>query len=351
MKSILFGVITCMTLFIVRANAQNANTSSVKDSIHIFYDQLFEELEANFLYRDEVDWPQIKSYIKGEALNEETFEASLNFSSTLFDTIRGDHLLLFSEKYSYGSTLKKQLSQEQFSRSLLELYSKEHAFHIKLLEGDYGYVFIPGMLLLHETQEQLDSVSQKIYDAVVDLDTRHPIKGWIIDLRLNIGGNSNVMLTGLYHLLGNGTNNLSLDANKHLKMRAGMVDGAYYQNHEIINRVDIRETPKADIPVALITGLMTASAGEFVVLGFKGRKNSVVIGEETYALTTSNDLFPLPFNTKAAITISYGTDRTGVFTKSIHPDIRVSKGDNFEDLSKDENIIEAIKFIDGINRK
>ena len=96
----------------------------------------------------------------------------------------------------------------------------------------------------------------------------------------------------------------------------------------------------------MISGLATNSAGEFVVLGFRGRKNTIVIGEESYGNTTANDLYEMSFGIKAAITESYGTDRSAKFTKNIVPDIEVIKQTNFEDLPKDKNVIEAIKFID-----
>jgi len=201
------------------------------------------------------------------------------------------------------------------------------------------------MLLKDATRKDLDEAGQKIYDAIIKLDQSHDIKGWIIDLRLNIGGNSNVMLSGLYHLLGNGTTHLSLDIDKNLKILTSLNNGVLYKNHEINTAIKTSTKPKPRVPVALISGIMTNSAGEFVALGFRGRKNTIVIGEESYGSTTANDLYELPFGVKAAITESYGTDRSAKFTKTIIPDIEVVKETNFEDLSSDKNIIEAIKFI------
>lgn len=201
------------------------------------------------------------------------------------------------------------------------------------------------MLLKDATRKELDQAAQEIYDAIIEIDQSNTIKGWIIDLRLNIGGNSNVMLTGLYHLLGNGTAHLSLDIDEHVKIVTSMNNGVLYKNHEETTAVKPNLKSKPHIPVALISGIMTNSAGEFVVLGFRGRKNTIIIGEESYGSTTANDLYELPFGIKAAITESYGTDRSAKFTKTIIPDIEVIKETNFEDLSKDKNIIEAIKFI------
>jgi len=345
MKKIFLTVIISVSVCSSKVYSQQKYTS-VQDSINIFYDQFFEQLEANYLYRKNVNWNQIKPYIKKEALTKSTFEESLAVSAKLFDTVRGNHLLLFSEKGFYQSNLKRQITQEDLHSSLLTKYSEEPKFEVKVINEDYGYVFIPGMLLLNATQEELNKKSQEIYDAIIKLDHTQKIKGWIIDLRLNIGGNSNVMLAGLYHLIGDNTVSLYLDADKNVKNRSGLLKGIYYENQKILAQVKATAKPKVEIPVALITGVMTGSAGEFVALGFRGRKNMIIIGEESYGLTTANDMFELPFKTKAAITLSYATDKSAKYTKTIKPEIEIIKEANFEDLIKDKNVIEAIKFID-----
>lgn len=333
-------------LFLCPKGFGQQQTTLVKDSITIFYDQLFEKLEANYLYTKKVNWEKIRPYIKAEALKSTSFQESLKVCPVLFDTIKGDHTLLFSEKEMFQSTLKKQLTGKQFTQSLADKYESNAPFEVKVLDNHYGYVFIPGMLLLNATQEELDAKSQEIYDAILNVYTNNEIKGWIIDLRVNIGGNANVMLAGLYHLIGNNTVYLGFDPDKNVKHRTGFYNGVLYENHEVLTKVKINSEADTTIPVAILTGILTASAGEFVAFGLRRRKNSIVIGEESYGLTTANDLFELPFDTKAAITLSYGTDPTANYTASIKPDIEIIKEANFEELSKDKNIIEAIKFID-----
>lgn len=63
-------------------------------------------------------------------------------------------------------------------------------------------------------------------------------------------------------------------------------------------------------------------------------------------MTTSNFMRALPYNATLVLSIAYDCDRNGVFYEHIIPDIAISKKDNFDDLLSDENIQEAIKFID-----
>lgn len=344
MKSPVLIFIVLTLLFSERIFAQS-QPMSTPDSIHHFYDQLFEKLEANYLYTHDVDWKGLKPYFKKKALEASTFKASLELCPTLFDTIKGDHLILFTENNMYKGTLERVLTKEDFHPSFLRLMERKPSFEVKVLDNNYGYIFIPGMLLLNASKQELDEQAQLIYDAIMDANGNYDIKGWIIDLRYNIGGNANVMIAGLYHLLGDHTTYLFLDVDKNLKTWTGIDEGTYYHNNKVMIETEIRSKPNTEAPVALITSITTASAGEDVVLAFRGRKNVTVIGEESYGYTTANDLFDLPFGNKVAITLSYATDRTAKYTKTIVPDIEIIKEANFEDLIKDKNIIEAIKFI------
>lgn len=349
MKSLFLGIITSILLLSSITSVQS-QTMSTPDSIHVFYDQLFEKLEANYLYTYDVDWKGLKPYIKKEALKAATFQASLALCPTLFDTIKGNHLLLFTEKDMYKSTLGKQLTREDFHWSLLQLMEKQPSFEVKVLKDDYGYIFIPGMLMLDATKKELDERAQLMYDAILEANESHDIKGWIIDLRYNIGGNANVMIAGLYHLLGDNTTYLFLDVDKNLKTWTGFDKGTYYHNNEVKIETEIRSKPNIEVPVALIISPATASAGEDVILAFRGRKHIMVVGEETYGYTTANDLFDLPFGNTIAITLSYATDRSAKYTKTIVPDVEIVKEANFEDLTRDKNVIGAIKYIESKQR-
>ena len=292
----------------------------------------------------------MQPYILEKALKKSTFEKSLEISTELFDTIQGDHLNLFSEKGWYKSTLKRALSQDEFDQDLLLKYAENPSFEVKILENHYGYIYIPGMGLVNASREEIDNNTQKIYDAIVALDNKHSIAGWIIDVRLNIGGDANTMLAGLYHLIGDHTAYITLDIHKNVHTLSYLRQGVLYQNNSIVTQAAVSQSPTPEIPVALITGIMTSSAGEIVVLGFRERKNTLVIGEESYGLTSTNDLFKLPYHTKAAITIGYSTDSKAKFSSSIIPDIEIVKDANFQDLTKDKNVIEAIKFIDSFKK-
>ena len=321
---------------------------STQDSISIFYDSLFYHLENRFVDKDQIDWKQIKPFIKTEALKSNSLEASLTTTTLLFDTIRGNHINLFSENGWYKSTLGKQLHREDFHVKWLEKYASKPQFEVKLLAEDYGYVLMPAMLLIDLSQDSLDKITQKMYDAFMQVHQSKELKGWIIDLRFNEGGNIFPMLTSLYHLIGNNTVYVTLDQNMSIAEIHRLKDGVFYEGSAVKQTIQVHEPAETEIPVALITGKISGSCGELIPVAFRGRENVTVIGEETYGLLSGNDLIHLPFNAKIALTTGYLADRKAKYTPTIIPHTLIEKQANFEELSQDENIMEAMKFIDAV---
>jgi len=184
-----------------------------------------------------------------------------------------------------------------------------------------------------------------LYDRISKIKSSNNLEGWIIDLRLNTGGNSAPMLLALYDLLGNNEVWGELDENKKSVRKFKLVNGSYIQKSQTIAAI----TPSGRLldqeRVAVITGMFTGSSGEVTALAFKGRENTIFIGGNTAGYTTGNVTCPLPFGSLIALTTSYDSDREGQYYPYIVPDIVISKQDNFDKLMSDANIQEAIKFI------
>ena len=79
-------------------------------------------------------------------------------------------------------------------------------------------------------------------------------------------------------------------------------------------------------------------------MSFKGRGNTIFIGDKTFGKTTTNRIADLAFTAYMTVTVGYDCDRNGNFYEQMIPDISVVKQDNFDDLLQDKNIQEAIKF-------
>lgn len=322
-------------------NAQKLKNA--QDSIQTFYNKLFFNLESSYLHKNEINWKNVKSETENNLIKYSSFERSLKEIKPLFDKIGADHCGIYYKNNHYSSSTKSinNLLSEEWKTK----YATKPNFEVKIIDGDIGYILIPRIIFFDINEKSIHNAAQPIYDEIAKLKAKKNLKGWIIDLRFNTGGNSTPMLLALYDFLGN--NNIwgTVGLDKKVKSIVKLNSGIYYDNSKrqgSINPV----TPLLDqSKVALIIGPATGSAGEIVALAFKERPNTVFIGEETYGATTSNIEASLPFNITMALTTGLDSDRNGKTYGTIVPDITIVKQDNFDNLLLDKKIEKAIGYI------
>lgn len=320
--------------------------ASSKDSIKFFYDELFSVLKKAYLHKNSVDWKSVEAETKQNLPQYVSFKKSLSEIKPLFDKINANHCSLFYQNTKYagtGKVIPKDATGEEWRKK----FAAKPVFETKMLNSKYAYILMPGMVFMDTSDKNISKTAQPMYDQIVALKTKYHPQGWIIDLRFNPGGNSMPMLLALYDLLGDNDIWGTLDLNKKQKTLIKLNKGKYLDGSKSAPSINPNGELSDKAKVAVITGIYTASSGEVVALAFKGRPDTVFIGEKSYGATTSNIHVDLPFNATMALTIGYDSDRNGSFHEQIIPDIAVSKQDNFEDLMKDGNVVEAVKFFEG----
>lgn len=316
------------------------------DSIDVFYKALFKAFKVGYLHRKTVDWKTVEAETYTKLKSYDSFKASLAEITNLFDKLNATHCLVYRGDDKYTVT-RKVISKDLYSAQWKSKYDSKPSFEVKVLDGKYGYILMPGMVFFDNSAENMHKIAQPLYDQIVDIKTNKKIDGWIIDLRFNTGGNSTPMLLALYDFLGNQDIWGELNENKKLVRKFKLKNGSYIQKSETIATINPSGVLLDQAKVALITGMFTGSSGEVTALAFKGRPNTVFIGQNTAGYTTGNVSYPLPFGAIFALTTGYDSDRNGNYYPYISPDIMVSKQDNFNDLMADANIQEGIKFIRG----
>lgn len=323
------------------------NPVTLQDSIQIFYDSLFYHMETDYLYRKQVDWKSIKTLMNTQVQSASNFEEALSYCTLLFDSLQDRHCQIFYQESYFTNSNHPNYTAEDFSESFVQKYNEEgSSFEVKIIGNQYGYVRIPGMLLINADVDSLSSVAQGMYDAIVALEEVNSIKGWIIDLRFNIGGNAYTMIAALYHLIGDTIVYTALDVDKKVFNNHSLKEGIFYTEDKVEAKVIPDKNPDITTPVACIIGKITSSAGEDVAVAFKGRENILFIGEPSSGYLTGNDRVELPFGVVMAITTGYIADRNANYVERIIPSIFIEKQDNFENLELDPNVIEAINFIE-----
>lgn len=330
--------ITFILLFSFNIQAQEFKTS--KDSIEYFYDDLFKVMKNGYLFKDTVNWKEVESKIDKKLMPYSDFNKSLNEVSYFFDLTKADHSRLFYKDKQFSGNFQGP-TQDDFTEQWIKKYKTNPQFEVKILDNQYGYILMPAMY----NEKNLHKQSQRLYDEINNIKNSNKLQGWIIDLRFNTGGDIFPMLLALYDFLGDNVVWGTLDIDKNQTSEIRLKDGKYKDNSKTVSYIKPNGELLDKIKVAVITNIATGSSGEITALAFKGRENTIFIGEKTYGKTTSNVRADLPFGAFMTLTTGYDCDRNGNYYENIIPDVNVVENDNFEDLLLDGNIQEALKFI------
>lgn len=167
--------------------------------------------------------------------------------------------------------------------------------------------------------------------AVLHLHAQEPI-AWLIDLRLNSGGNLYPMLAGLGPLLGCGDLGWDVDARDVREAWWYCRDAEHLEGDSHITLVRDPMVFNDTLPLIVLVGRRTASAGEALAMSFIGRPRTQLFGERTAGYTTGNRMCFLADSALLNITNAVMMDRTGgTHPEGIEPDVRFEmEGDAFQ---------------------
>lgn len=200
----------------------------------------------------------------------------------------------------------------------------------RMLEGDVAYLLLPGCG--SSEAAALSEYAITLREAIVHLESQRP-RGWIVDLRLNGGGNVWPMLLGLQPLLGDGDHATSISSAGLQRLGCDAVHAwlCYPGNPSPIEQLRIEPQPGSErvapAPIAVLTGAWTMSSGEILALAFHGRDGSRSFGEPTAGMTTATTYFPLADGSILNLPIAWQADRDGWAPRGpIAPDEQVQNG-------------------------
>ena len=147
------------------------------------------------------------------------------------------------------------------------------------------------------------------------------IKGWIVDLRSNSGGNMWPMLAGIGPVLGEGVVGYFIDPDGN-QQPWSYLDGASQITSVIVTQLnDPYEVVVANPKVAVLLDNGVASSGEVIAICFVGRENTKSFGSATCGLSTANRSFPLSDRSYLNLTVAHLADRNkNTFGNAILPD-------------------------------
>jgi len=198
-------------------------------------------------------------------------------------------IYLNNAAYSYYEQYIDTISN--WLRLLIEKSSNQiNKIYTKQLEEKFGYIPVPSMQAYDKVQ--INKLAQSLSDSIAKYFSRK-IKGYIIDIRLNGGGNLCPMLSGLNLLLGDNLIGYETDIIDTVTRKWGMNNGNFILSNFQTTEIKTKPNKRLQkIQVVKLLEAVTRSSGSMTAIAFKGRPKTYFIGEPTAnGYTTSNGYF------------------------------------------------------------
>ena len=305
-------------LFFVFATCR-AERKPPSPAVRKYLEEVVRLLQANFVNRAAIDWVVFKQHLLAKASGANTLEQAYPAVEFAIAALGDKHTQFYGARPVKGPEIPPAKQ--------LPLYPDEP------VPGDIGYIRIPWVV---GSQEKLDAYIANVQAQIKERD-KPGLKGWLVDLRGNMGGNMWPMLVGVGPVLGEDTLGYLFDSNN-TKTAWRYEKGKALADGDIEAETANYYTLKSANPVvAVLTDTLTASSGEAVAVAFKARKHTRSFGAGTCGVSTGRSRFYLSDGSALLLTTAVFADRRLVrYGHSIAPD---------EPLQPAEVVPQAIRWI------
>ena len=262
------------------------------------------------LYADSIDWAELERKLDLASEGAMNLEDCRPAIDTIISTLRkaGDQHTVFLSREE-GSHLKTAVAPDLQPEG-------------KLLEGAIGYLRVPTFTSISLPASEI--YAQRINDLIRQLDGSTTLRGWIIDLRGNRGGNISPMIRGLASFFSSAPCAFVIFPKQNLEMPLHALSGQ-------AGRIQVRQSYKVkDIqtPVAILIDSNTGSSGEFTAIALRSLPRVRLFGSPSAGYTTSNTSFQLDDGAFLFLATGYMADfNKNTFIPCIVPDEVVAAGD------------------------
>ena len=333
----------CLLAFPFFGFAQQPLTGA--DSAHKVIDTALSYAKINSIYRANVNWNTLTDSVRAKSKNAKSIVEAMPAIALMYEMLSDFHgmALYHGKTYKWDTTLVN-VNRQLYRQLLVKYKNNKQTIETRMLEDGYGYILIPGNNPTKPGESEM--IAARIQDSLSKLKPAR-LKGIVIDLRLNIGGNMWPMIMGVGNLVSKGKLGYFIypDASKN---ESWEVKGTFIYS-DTTKSCSVKALGKVNpkIKIAVLTSPYTASSGEATAITFKGQKNACIIGDATAGYITANESFSI-YGVEFIIAQAAEADRNvKVYYKNVPPDIEVIAGDNFDDFNKDQKIIAALKWMKG----
>lgn len=261
-------------------------------------------LEERSVYKNHINWQPFKEDVFLFAANSHTIQECYPAIKYAIAQLGDNHTYFSSKSDQEGEPETKPLPEP-----------KDEA-----VPQDIAYIRIP-FCIGDETRtaQYIQSIAAKI-----TAQNKKNVKGWIVDLNNNFGGNMWPMMAALGALLEPGIQGYFTDADNVLS------EWRYEKGKVYLNDTLLAENPDHTAvlkknKIAVLINNQTASSGEAIAVLFKGYPQSRFFGTPTFGVSTGCESFTLSDGSRINLATSIFMDKNkNKYGGKILPDMNAS---------------------------
>lgn len=242
------------------------NQTSIPEKVADYLNEVIDLLEKNSINKNAIDWNAFRKDVFKKSQHAKSIEDTYPVITYAVTKLNDHHSYFKSNFESHSNSDDKPLPELTDEKT----------------PDDIGYIRVPFCIgTENEYEKYISAIRSKIRTQ-----SMKNLKGWIIDLRRNFGGNMWPMLLSIEPLIGNGILGYFADADNNFhswKLNKGK---AFIDDELILETAFFAEPELSNAFVAILTDENTASSGEAVAVALKGRPHSKSFGKQTFGVST-----------------------------------------------------------------
>lgn len=321
--------------------------AQMPDSVKTYIDSALYIMESKSIYAKNLDWNKIRDSTYQLGKKASNIQESFIAIKYAFEQLNDSHGMLASKSDYHRVPLSINFS-EVLSPGIKSEFLKGNRFVHQFLPGNIAYLRVPTMPITE--QEDIDDLGNKLRNLLCELLAENP-SGLILDLRMNSGGNSAPMLSGLGPIFHQEVIGYSVDKDGNLlneiKLQDGVVIG---ENGEKMVNIQNSCMASPEMPIAVLIGPSTASSGEILAYLLHAQPNVSAFGEPSLGFCNATQgFFFMDQKGYLLLTVQMIADanQSVNFDMNVIPDVYIKSDDNYENLLEDVTVLPAIDWIKG----